>query len=81
MNEREVVDVMVMLDGENKPFFSYMDYAQACYIQSIGGLSCAEQVNLRETQERPVPDSLKNGLTEITDVLVRLQPTVAYYLN
>lgn len=79
--EREVTDVMVMLDGTNKPFFSYMDYEQALYIQSIGGLSNAEQVNLRETQDRPVPESLKDGFTTITDVLVRLQPNCAVYLN
>jgi hypothetical protein len=79
--EREVVDVIVLQDGENRPFFSYMDAEQANMIANCGGLSQAECVNLRETKERPVPQSLKDGQSTITDVLVRLQPNIAIYLN
>lgn len=79
--EREVVDVIVVQDGANKPFLSYMDADQANMIASCGGLSQAEQVHLRETEERPIPNSLKEGFSTITDVLVRLQPNCAVYLN
>jgi endonuclease V-like protein UPF0215 family len=76
-----VVDCLVMLDGINGGFFSYMDYDQAYAIQEFGGLQKAEQVILKETPDRKIPDTLKNGLVEITDVLVRLQPNCAFYLN
>lgn len=76
-----VVDCLVMLDGQNNGFFSYMDYDQAYAVQEFGGLQKAEQVVLKETTDRPIPESLKQGLTEITDVLVRLQPNCAFYLN
>jgi hypothetical protein len=76
-----VVDCLVLLDGENGGFFSYMDYDQAFAIQEFGGLQKAEQVVLKETTDRRIPESLKSGITEITDVLVRLEPNCAFYLN
>ena len=79
--EREVVDVLVVQDGANKSFLSYMDADQANMIANCGGLSQTEQVHLNETETRPIPDSLKEGFSIITDVLVRLQPNCSYSLN
>lgn len=79
--EHEVVDVMVFQDGFNKPFFSYMNAQQASEIVNCGGLSQAECINLRETEDRPVPQELKDGQSTIIDVLVRLEPNRAICLN
>lgn len=67
-------DVIVVLDGENPSFKSYMNCDQVALIQNNGGLSCAEQVFLRETSDRPVPESLKGGISMITDIWVTLVP-------
>lgn len=75
-----VVDVLVVQDGNNKPFLAYMNYENALEVQAMG-LANAECVNLRETPDRPIPDSLKDGTSCITDVLVRLEPNVAICLN
>lgn len=80
MNPEIVVDALVFLDGTNPGFFSYMKHEEALRIQQCG-LANAGQVWLKETDERKVPDNLKDGLAEITDVLVRLQPSCAVYLN
>lgn len=81
MKENIVVDLIVLQDGENRGFFSYMNHEQAVEIQMCGGLENAECVNLRETPDRPIPDSLKNGTSTITDILVRLEPNVEVSLN
>lgn len=80
MEQEQVVDCMVLLDGQNKPFFSYMNYEEALRLQSIG-LTQAETVLLRETTDRQIPESLKIGETQICDVLVRLEPNCAISLN
>ena len=82
MKENEIaVDVMVLQDGDNKGFFSYMPYEQAVEIQNCGGLENAECVNLRETPDRPIPDTLKDGTSTIVDILVRLEPNVEVSFN
>ena len=75
-----VTDVIVLLDGQNGGFFSYMPYEQAQQIQSVG-LSQSEQVILRETEDRQIPEALKTGEVCITDILVRLEPNCAFNLN
>lgn len=80
MNPEYVVDAVVMLDGENGGFFSYMNHEEALRLQACG-LANADRVILKETPERQIPDSLKNGMTEITDVWVKLEPNCAVYLN
>ena len=81
MKEQEyVVDALVVLDGENGGFFSYMNYDEAQRIQQCG-LASAGQVLLKETTDRKIPDTLKNGITEICDVWVRLEPNISYSLN
>lgn len=79
--ENEVVDVIVLRDGYNPGFHAYMPYSEAIAIQNEGGLSGAKQVNLRETPDRPIPESVKNGTTCITDILVELQPKISFSLN
>lgn len=81
MKENIVVDALVILDGENGGFFSYMNHEQAQQIQLTGGLANQECINLRETEERKIPESLKRGEACITDILVRLEPNVEYSLN
>ena len=81
MEWETVVDVIVFQDGENPAFKSYIKYENALEIQANGGLANSECVNLRETPDRPIPESLKDGKTCITDVLVRLEPNTAVYLN
>lgn len=75
------VDALVMLDGENGGFHSYMSYENALEIQACGGLANAECINLRETEDRKIPQSLKEGLACVTDILVRLDPSIPYFLN
>lgn len=75
-----VVDAIVMLDGENGGFFSYMYHEEALKLQAIG-LENAEQILLRETTDRLIPDSLKQGVTQICDVWVRLEPNMVFILN
>lgn len=74
-------DVMVVLDGENGVFKSYMNCDEVNRLQTNGGLSQAEQVNLRETEDRPVPESLKDGTSMITDVWVTIIPGPAFSGN
>jgi len=82
MKEGEtVVDVLIVLEGQNPSFYSYMSHDEALSIQENGGLSCAEKVNLRETPDRKVSEALKKGETCIEDVLVRLEPCRDYWLN
>lgn len=75
-----VVDCIVITDGTNPDFFSYMPYEQAQAIQQVG-LSHSEQVILRETPDRKIPDGMKNGEMCITDILVRLEPNISVSLN
>jgi hypothetical protein len=82
MAEQEtVVDVIVMQDGENPAFKAYMPHSSALTIQENGGLSHATSINLRETPDRPIPNSIKDGTSCITDVLVRLEPNINFSLN
>lgn len=69
----EVSPVIVILDGENKPFRSYMECEEVNRIANIG-FSNADQLHLRETDDRIIPTSLKNGITCIKDVWVVLTP-------
>lgn len=75
-----VTDVLVMQDGYNPSFFSYMACEEAQRIQECG-LANAGQIWLKEVDERPIPKCLKKGESEITDILVKLQPNVPIYLN
>lgn len=75
-----VVDVLVALDGQNPSFYSYMYHQKALELQEVG-LANAECVNLRETTDRKIPESLKNGTALITDVMVRIEPNTEYNLN
>ena len=79
MNEY-VADCWVTLDGENKPFLAYMDFDQASIIQELG-LENIDSVCFKETDDRPIPESLTQGLSEIKDILVRLQPNICFFLN
>lgn len=74
------VDCLVVLDGKNPSFFSYMDYEQAQFLQEVG-LSNAEAIILKETNDRQIPRSLTKGISMITDVLVRLEPNICINLN
>lgn len=76
-----VVDVIALQDDRTHGFFSLMPHEKALEIQQQGGLSQCEQIILRETTERPIPQSIKEGTSMITDILVRLEPTVVYCLN
>ena len=80
-SKRTVVDVIVVTDGKNPSFRAYMDYDYTVDLQLNGGLSCSETVNLHETNDRPVPESVKNGTSSIIDVLVRLEPYVEHSIN
>lgn len=85
--ENIYVDVMVHLDGDNPPFFSFMSYKQACDIQENGGLKNAEEIVLREAvagdgkPARKIPQVLKDGLARVEDVWVVLKPNAPIYLN
>lgn len=81
MKENIVVDALVILDGENPAFFSYMGHEQVQQIQLTGGLSNQECINLRETEERKIPESLKRGEACITDILIRMESNCEYYIN
>ena len=80
MTPEYVVDAVVMLDGQNGGFFSYMNYDEAQRIQACG-LANANQVLLKETTDREIPESLKQGITEITDVQIKMEANVPIYLN
>lgn len=80
MSEQYVVDCLVVQDGTNPSFFSYMNHSEAQRIQECG-LNNAEQVLLKETTDRVIPESLKQGVSEITDVLVRLELNTTLCLN
>lgn len=72
MTERWAHDAIILLDGENPPFRAYIMQEEVDRINNCGGLGSADRVNIRETIDRPVPDSLKNGLSEITDVWITM---------
>lgn len=76
-----VTDALVVLDGYNPSFFSYIDFDEANRLLECG-LNNAEKVNLKETPDRPIPDSLKRGETEILDIQVVLMTVnMPIYLN
>ena len=75
-----VTDAIVILDGENKGFFSYLKVEEALRLEECG-LGNAEQVHLKETTDRPVPESLKKGESVIEDIWVKLEANKNYYLN
>lgn len=76
-----VVDIIALQDDKTHGFFSLMLHEKALEIQNNGGLSQCEQIFLRETTERPIPQSIKEGTSMITDILVRLDPSTVYCLN
>jgi len=83
MNEQEhtVVPVWVHLDGENGIFDSYLPIDEAERIQECG-LANAGCVILRETDDKPIPQRLVDGLTDIVDLwVVTMRPNVPLYLN
>lgn len=79
-SERTVVDCLIVLEGENPSFFSYMNHDSALELQELG-LQNAESINLRETDDRPVPRALKEGETCIMDILVKMEPGFTHSLN
>lgn len=81
MSNPEVVVDCFVLENTGKAFFSLMPHERAKEIEASGGLSNAEQIHLKETSERPIPQSIKTGEACITDILVRLEPNVMQYLN
>ncbi len=82
MKEQDIIanDVLVVQDGENPSFFSYTVEEETQRITQCG-LQNAGRIHLRETPERRIPQSLKDGQSEITDIQVKLAPNVIVYLN
>lgn len=79
--ENEVVcDAIAILDGGTLGFFTYLKHEDALRIQACG-LANAEQINLREVPQRPIPEYVKQGLSIIADLWVKLEPNTAIYLN
>lgn len=79
--DNTVVDAIIVTDGQNPSFFSYIPAEIAQQIVAEGGLSCSDCLILRETADRPVPDYVKDGLVEITDVYVKLEAEKEHFLN
>lgn len=73
-------DVLVVQDGKNGSFHSYMTMEEANRIVDIGLLN-AGKVLLKEYPQRIIPKSLKEGRSQIVDIQVRLDPNVVYVLN
>ena len=62
MTEQEVVvDALVVLDGKNPSFLTYITHEQAQEIYDVGGTNYDEKVILKETPDRKVPTSLVRG--------------------
>lgn len=80
MEQETVVDAIAILDGGNYGFFTYLKHEEAIRIQECG-LANAEQINLREVPQRPVPDHVKQGLSIISDIWVKLEPNTTIYIN
>ena len=59
--------VWVILDGENLPFASWMTCEEVDRIKTDGWKE-TEKINLREIDNYPVPQSLKEGFTMIKDI-------------
>lgn len=79
--EKEVcVDALVLLDNGKTGFHSYVEINHAIELYNTG-LANAEYVNLRESDKYSVPDSLKNGESAITDLLIRMEVNKEYFLN
>lgn len=53
---------------EGKVFDAYMPCEFANHVQQIGGLGMAEQVIFTETDLKPLPSALKDGIMGISDV-------------
>ena len=70
-----VNDALVVQDGGNPSFFAWMDQEETQRIQNSPS-GYIETVHFRETADRPVPQSLKEGITEIKDIFVKLEPNV-----
>lgn len=77
MDER-LADVIVVQDGSNPSFRAFMDYHQA---EAMRKGFRPERIMLENCEKRPVPQSLVEGASCIKDILVEIEPNVAYYLN
>jgi hypothetical protein len=77
----ECADAMVIMDGENGGFMSYMKCEEVERINAIGGIANAAEVLFYETTDRPIPARLKDGEAVVMDVLVKLDPAVSINLN
>lgn len=75
-----VTDALIVCDGFNPSFFAYIpiEIAQVIY---DNGLACSEGIILRETEDRMVPERVKNGTAEIIDVQVKMEANKCYNLN
>lgn len=65
-----VADALIVQDGTNPSFFAYLPIEEAIRIEACG-LENAVSIILRETDDRPIPESLSQGFTEIKDILVK----------
>lgn len=77
MNNPEVNPCIVILDGNNKPFRSYIN-CDVANLMIQKGMKNFESLTLRETEDRRVPESLKQGMSMITDVWITLTPNPRY---
>lgn len=65
---------------EGKVFDTYIPCDFANHVQQIGGLGMAEQVIFTETDEKPLPQELKDGTMCVSDALVVLVAGKDYLL-
>lgn len=80
MKEIRVVDAIIFQDGSNPAFKAWVDVEEAERLFDYG-FKQGQPVMVRDATDRPIPENLRNGLTEITDIMIRLEPSVEVSLN
>jgi len=68
----------VIQDGDNKPFDTYIPCDEVNRIVEAGGLKHTDRIILHETEDKPIPESFKNGITSAVDILIVQVPGPAF---
>lgn len=80
MNEA-FIPCWVIIDGSNRPFDTWISPDEVAKINAVGGLSNAVYFQLRETEEKPIPDDFKNGISMCKDIWVVIAIGPAFNLS
>ena len=75
-----VLDCWVFTTDSNYHFEAHIPRQESLRIKSVGWEN-AGIIFLRDTEDRPLPQSLKDGTSTITDIWMEMELNNEYFLN